>query len=215
MRAILVDWLSEVHLKFKLLPETFFISVNIMDRFLEREKVERSKLQLVGITALMIAAKYEEIYPPELRDYAYIADNAYTKSQILQMEFKILSLLQFGFTFPTPYRFLERYIKLIGEDPSLLPQACFFAELAYLDVGLLRYPPSLIAGAGLYLALRFKVNGDQAFEKELSEQLSLNDTELKACAKEIYSLFQSSRGSQLQAMRKKYQASLARSQLKQ
>lgn len=79
MRAILIDWLVDVHLKFKLLPETLYITVSIIDRFLERIKVSKSRLQLVGVTALFIASKYEEIYPPELKDFVYITDRAYTK----------------------------------------------------------------------------------------------------------------------------------------
>lgn len=79
MRSILIDWLIEVHLKFKLLPETLFITVSIIDRYLEKQKVSKSKLQLVGVTALFIAAKYEEIYPPEIKDFVFITDNAYSK----------------------------------------------------------------------------------------------------------------------------------------
>lgn len=84
MRAILVDWLIEVHIKFKLLPETLFLTVNIIDRFLTIVKpIKRAKLQLVGVTALMIATKYEEIYPPTIKDLVYITDNAYSKEEIL------------------------------------------------------------------------------------------------------------------------------------
>ena len=82
MRSILVDWLVEVHLKFKLVPETLYLTVNLIDRFLERQIVVRPKLQLVGVTALLIAGKYEEIYPPELRDLVYICDRAYSKDEV-------------------------------------------------------------------------------------------------------------------------------------
>jgi cyclin B len=83
MRAILVDWLVDVHAKFKLLAETLYITVNLIDRYLERNKVFRKYLQLVGITSLFIACKYEEIYAPDLKDFVYICDNAYTKEEIL------------------------------------------------------------------------------------------------------------------------------------
>ena len=82
MRSILVDWLVEVHLKFKLVPETLYLTVNIIDRYLELNEVSRPKLQLVGVTSLLIASKYEEIYPPELRDLVYICDRAYTRSEV-------------------------------------------------------------------------------------------------------------------------------------
>jgi hypothetical protein len=83
MRAILVDWLIEVHYKFKLMPETLFLTVNLIDRFLEKIDVVRTKLQLVGVTAMLIACKYEEIYAPEVRDFVYITDKAYTREEIL------------------------------------------------------------------------------------------------------------------------------------
>ena len=83
MRAILVDWLIDVHQKFKLLSETLFLAVNIIDRFLSIRLINRNKLQLIGVTAAMIATKYEEIYPPTVKDWVYITDNAYKKEEIL------------------------------------------------------------------------------------------------------------------------------------
>lgn len=82
MRSILVDWLVEVHLKFKLVPETLYLTINLIDRYLSKTEVSRPKLQLVGVTALLIASKYEEIYPPELRDLVYICDRAYSKLEV-------------------------------------------------------------------------------------------------------------------------------------
>ena len=99
MREILVDWLVEVHLKFKLLPETLYLTVNLIDRFLEKENVMRNKLQLVGVTAMLIASKYEEIYPPIVTDFVYITDNAYSKKEILEMEESILCSLEFSVHF--------------------------------------------------------------------------------------------------------------------
>ena len=77
MRAILIDWLIEVHLKFKLLPETLFLTINMIDRYLEKQIIPRTKLQLVGVTAMLLASKYEEIYAPEVKDFVYITDKAY------------------------------------------------------------------------------------------------------------------------------------------
>ena len=74
MRSILVDWLVDVHLKFKLRTETLFLTVHVIDRYLAKEQTTRNKLQLVGCTAMLIAAKYEEIYAPEVRDFVYISD---------------------------------------------------------------------------------------------------------------------------------------------
>ena len=95
MRAILIDWILNVHLKFKLLPETLYITINLIDRFLSIQNIEKDRVQLLGISALLIASKYEEIYPPTVKDFVYISKNSFTKSQILDMETQILFLLEF------------------------------------------------------------------------------------------------------------------------
>ena len=83
MRVILVDWLVDVHLKFKMVPETLYLTINIIDRYLENNQVRRSKLQLVGVAALLLAAKYEEIYPPALNDFLQVSENKFTKAMVL------------------------------------------------------------------------------------------------------------------------------------
>jgi len=74
MRLILVEWLIEVHLKFKLLPETLFLTINLIDRYCMVKDVLKNEYQLLGVTAMLIASKYEEIYPPEIRDFVHITD---------------------------------------------------------------------------------------------------------------------------------------------
>uniref|UniRef100_A0A2K6G7H0 Cyclin B2 n=1 Tax=Propithecus coquereli TaxID=379532 RepID=A0A2K6G7H0_PROCO len=115
MRAILVDWLVQVHSKFRLLQETLYMCVAIMDRFLQVQPVSRKKLQLVGITALLLASKYEEMFSPNIEDFVYITDNAYTSSQIREMETLILKELKFELGRPLPLHFLRRASKA-GEN---------------------------------------------------------------------------------------------------
>ena len=112
MRRVLIDWLIQVHMKFKLKPETLFIAVNLIDRYTQHNQIPRKNYQLVGVTCLMIAAKYEEIYPPSVSNFSYITDNTYSKEQIIEIEIEILACLDFNITFPTSLRFLERFTKL-------------------------------------------------------------------------------------------------------
>lgn len=111
MRAILVDWLIEVHRKFELVPESLYLTVNLVDRFLAAKNVPRRELQLAGISSMLIACKYEEIWAPEVSDFIAISDNAYVREQVLLMEKAILGKLEWYLTVPTPYVFLVRYIK--------------------------------------------------------------------------------------------------------
>jgi cyclin B len=105
----------------------------------------------------LIASKYEEIYPPELKDFVFITDNAYTKADVLQMEFLILNTLSFDVTFPTSHRFLERYTKLLRDEcsSSAVHYAYFLMDLALLDVKMLQYSSSLLAASALGHACKF------------------------------------------------------------
>ena len=133
MRAILIDWLVEVHLKFKLVPETLYLTVNLIDRYLQKVNVNREKLQLVGVTAMLIASKYEEIYAPEVQDFVYITDRAYTKEEILCCEYNMLKEMEFNVTFSSSYRFLQRYIKLSQADSFIENMSRYLLELSLVE----------------------------------------------------------------------------------
>lgn len=94
MRAYLVDWLTELHFKFKMWAETLFVTVGIIDRYLAGvTDVTKSQLQCLGIAALLIAGKYEEIYPPDLKTILKVVNHVVTKEEVLQMEAKVLMQL--------------------------------------------------------------------------------------------------------------------------
>jgi hypothetical protein len=113
MRAYLIDWLSELHGKFKLWAETLYVCVGIIDKYIMLQPdIKKKDLQCLGITALHISGKYEEIYPPELRQILRVTDNAVSKEQVLQLEFEILQTLDFNLTFPSILRFMERYARI-------------------------------------------------------------------------------------------------------
>ncbi|KAE8617605.1 hypothetical protein XENTR_v10009135 [Xenopus tropicalis] len=151
MRAILVDWLIQVHLKFQLLQETLYMAIAIMDRFLQGQPISRSKLQLVGVTSLFIASKYEEMYYPEISDFVYITDNTYSKAQIREMEMMILKELNFDLGRPLPLNFLRRASKCCSADAGQHTLAKYFMELTLLDYDMVHFHPSAIAAAALCL----------------------------------------------------------------
>ncbi|KAL9682831.1 hypothetical protein QQ045_014640 [Rhodiola kirilowii] len=119
MRAILIDWLIEVHYKFELMEETLFLTVSLIDRFLEGHTVARKELQLVGVTAMLMACKYEEVSVPVVADFIYISDKAYTRQEILDMESLMLNTLQFNMSVPTPYVFMRRFLKAAQSDKKV------------------------------------------------------------------------------------------------
>jgi G2/mitotic-specific cyclin-B, other len=153
MRAILIDWLVEVHAKFRLVPETLYLGVNIIDRYLSEEKVDKKELQLVGITSLLLACKYEEIYPPEVKDCVYITDKAYTREQVLEMEAKIVKTLKFHLTVPTAYNFLIRFLHVTEASETVKNLARYYSERMLQEYDSLRFRPSVLAAAAVTLAV--------------------------------------------------------------
>ena len=156
MRSILVDWLIEVSEEFSLDNRTLYLAVSYVDRFLSVMSVQRGKLQLVGIASLFIAAKFEEIYPPDATDFVYVTDDTYTLEQLLRMERLILETLDYNVSAPTFGDFLDLFLGAAGcrlEGSELRCLAMYFCELALLDSGkFLKYLPTDIAASAILLA---------------------------------------------------------------
>jgi G2/mitotic-specific cyclin 2 len=152
MRGILVDWLIEVHAKFRLLPETLFLSVNLIDRFLSARIVIVERVQLIGITALLIASKYEEVMSPSIEAFIYISDGGYTEDEILKAERYLLKVVGFDLSYPNPMNFLRRISKADDYDIHTRTIAKYLIEISLVDDRFLRYTPSLVAAAGMFLS---------------------------------------------------------------
>ena len=150
MRLILLDWLVEVHVKFNLLTETLFITINLIDKYLSKKNIHRKYLQLLGITALLIACKYEEIYPPEIKELIHMTDNAYNKNQVLQMENQILDMANFNITFPTSFKFLEIFKNKLDLDDKNYYRCLYFIEVSLIDYKSSSINPSLLAANSLF-----------------------------------------------------------------
>jgi hypothetical protein len=203
MRAILVDWLVDVHLKFKLLPETLYLAASLIDRFLDQKTVTRQKLQLVGVVAMFIGAKYEEICPPEIKDFIYISVNTYTKDEIMRMELLMLTSLGFNITVPTAYPFIKRSLQVINADRTSSLLALYISELALLDYSMLVYLPSTVAAACVYLA-RLILQNPEPWNWTLEYYTRHAPQTLMPCVVQLYDLVQGARNHKCQAIRKKY-----------
>nr|XP_056704041.1 G2/mitotic-specific cyclin-B1 [Euleptes europaea] len=160
MRAILIDWLVQVQMKFKLLQETMYMTVGIIDRFLQNNKVTKKMLQLVGVTSMFIASKYEEMFPPEIGDFAFVTDHTYTNQQIRQMEMKILRSLDFNLGRPLPLHFLRRASKIGEADIQQHTLAKYLMELSLVDYDMIHFPPSQIAAAAYCLSTKLLDEGE-------------------------------------------------------
>jgi len=160
MRQTLVDWLLQVHLRYHLLPETLWIAVNIVDRFLTHRVVSLVKLQLVGVTALFIASKYEEILAPSVDEFVFMTENGYSREEVLKGERIILQTLDFKVSqYCSPYSWMRKISKADNYDIQTRTLSKFLTEVTLLDHRFLRVKPSLVAAVGMYTARRM-LGGD-------------------------------------------------------
>lgn len=178
-RRVLIDWLVQVHLQFNLLADTLHISMDILDRYLQVRTLEhrasflltvfsfplsqlvdvpRKELQLVGVTAMFLAAKYEEIYPHSIAEFAYISADTYTTQQMRKKECDILRRLNYQLGKPTPLTFLRRYSKLMNTTTKIHNLAKYFIEVLYIFTDGRALLPSQCAVGAVILATRVTTN---------------------------------------------------------
>ncbi|PJF19395.1 G2/M B-type cyclin Cdc13 [Paramicrosporidium saccamoebae] len=158
-RSVLIDWLVEVQWKLKLLPETLFLSVNIIDRFLSKRSVSLVKLQLVGMAATLLASKYEEVLSPSIANLVYLAENAYDEQELLKAERYMLHVLAFSLAYPSPLVFLRRISKAEDYDVRSRTLAKYLMELCLLDLNFVSCPPSMVAAVSIFLAREMLKSG--------------------------------------------------------
>ena len=173
MRSVLMDWLIQVHHRFSLLPETLFLCVNYIDRFLSCKVVSLGKLQLVGATAIFVAAKYEEINCPSIGEIVYMVDGGYTVDEILKAERFMLSMLQFELGWPGPMSFLRRISKADDYDLETRTLAKYFLEVTIMDERFVGSQPSYIAAGAHCLARLMLKKGDWVSGSRLSMNNSM------------------------------------------
>ena len=208
MRAMLIDWIIDVHFKFKLKADTLFLTVWLIDKYLSLKKVKRNKLQLIGVTCMLIACKYEEIYSPEVFDFVYITENSYEKKDIINLELEILVLLEFNITVPTSNSFYE----IISSSLSFSTQEFFLGkyllEMFLLDYRSLKYKPSEIANTVCFIIFSHRRNNDVVYLNEKANEFIYNYTNnemsYKDCSRDISFLLEYLESTQLLSVKKKY-----------
>jgi cyclin A len=212
MRSILVDWLVEVSEEYKLNVETLYLAVNYTDRFLSQMSVLRGKLQLVGTAGMYIAAKYEEISPPDVTEFVYITDDTYTKKQVLRMEHLLLKVLDFRMNTPTINCFLTHFLRFLrmtqlNRSEKVESLARYLAELTLIESETyLSFLPSQIAAAAIYLAM---YTLGKKWTEQIAEQIGYDFdlSGLKDCIVAMHKSMQQAPSLPQQAIQEKYKSS--------
>uniref|UniRef100_A0A7N0TMI6 Cyclin N-terminal domain-containing protein n=1 Tax=Kalanchoe fedtschenkoi TaxID=63787 RepID=A0A7N0TMI6_KALFE len=207
MRMILVDWLVEVAEECRLSADAIFLAVNYVDRFLSRNVVSRNKLQLLGVSCILAASRYEETVPPYVEELCFMTDNSCTTDEVLKLEQEVVKFLNQELNAPTTKTFLRILSKVSlnnEQNSSLLELTGYYlAELSLLEYQLLRFPPSLIAASVVFVARCVMAPYQHPWTMELQQYSGYRPSEMKECVLGIHKL-QLSKGHPCHAIREKF-----------
>lgn len=175
MRGIMNDWLIQLHFRFRLLPETLFLTINLLDRFLSARQVSLAKLQLAGLACLFVACKVEEIASPSASQLLKSAEENYTETEMLKAEQYVLKSVNWNISYPNPMHFLRRISKADGYDVHTRTIAKYLLEISCVEWRLLPTPPSLLAAAAVWLARLIRASDDWTANLEHYSSYSESD----------------------------------------
>lgn len=204
MRAILVDWIIEVHFRLNMNKKTLFICVFIIDAFLSKKIIERKNLQLLGTAALLLASKQNEIIYPTIKTFLSLSEFAYTEKELKEMEKNIIIELNFDILAPTADEFFEiiaEFFKFSREQKFL---GEYFLNISLIDYNLLKYKPSTIAIGCCYIVAKYFELNDLNFIFENIYYKYVSKNEVKNFAKELHIVIKKLSNSSLQAVNNKF-----------
>jgi len=147
----MIDWVIKLNTALQLLPETLYLSVNIIDRYLSVSQVRKDIYQLVAIASVLAASKYEEVYPPLIDDFLTVTRHLFTRDQIIKMEYIILAALSYELAIPTSLQFMRHYILMMDIDETYVALSQFILESTLMDTLFYSLLPSQIAAGVIYL----------------------------------------------------------------
>ena len=197
MRSILIDWIIEIHFYFKFLKKTLFQTVYIIDAYLSKKNIDKKFLQLLGVASLLISCKENEIIYPSLKKLIQLTDNAFSISELKNMEIKIMKTLNFDILSPTAEEFFEINAEFFNFSDEHMCVGEYFLKCSLIGYNMLKYNQSTIAIACGYIIMKcFNLEGTDLILKNCN--FDIKEKEIKNCAKElcflIKDLFKSSLG---------------------
>ncbi|CAM5172558.1 unnamed protein product [Eretmochelys imbricata] len=154
MRALIVDWLVQVHEYLGLADDTLYLAVYLMNAYMKVARVRVPALQLLGVTCLFVACKVEECTFPEPAELCFMTEDSFSRRELLCMERKVLSRLNFQLHFTSPLHLLRLLAALGHCGPKVHHLAMYFMELCLMEADCVAFEPAQLAAAALGLAQR-------------------------------------------------------------
>ncbi|KAJ1265457.1 hypothetical protein BS78_08G078000 [Paspalum vaginatum] len=209
MRGVLIDWLVEVSEGYNLVADTLYLTVYLIDQFLSQNCIQKNKLQLLGITSMLIASKYEEYCARSVEEFCIITDSTYQKAEVLEMERQVLNVLGFHLSVPTTYTFLRRFLRAaqvscIAPLTTLGYLANYLAELTLINYSFLKFLPSVVAASSVFLAKWTLNQSDHPWNPTLEHYTSYKSSDIQMCVCALQDLQHNTSNCPLGSIRVKY-----------
>ncbi|KAK6100386.1 Cyclin N-terminal domain family protein [Brugia pahangi] len=185
VRYLLVEWICDSAREFNLSTESLHMAVSIVDRVLNTLQCPREKLQLLGAAALLLAAKFEEIYPPEVKEFARITAYTFHETEIIRMERIVFARVEYQLLAPTSWWFASRLVRMAHVPRIIYCMMRYLLELALLDHTFLDFRPSVIGAASFFLS-------NVIFKSDyllLTTETDIGVNELRSPARKMLELF--------------------------
>ncbi|XP_048742703.2 G2/mitotic-specific cyclin-B [Ostrea edulis] len=205
-RAILMDWFIQVQVYLELLDTTLHMAVAFVDRILSNQKVTANSLQLLGITCILIAAKYYERFPPQVSDLVYLTDNTYKVSQVFVMEMIVLKKFKFDLSTTDPVSTMEHFLEISPTDSMTKSMAKYMLDLTTTCHKFASILPTVLAASCVYVARKLFVM-DKVWTCGLEYFSGYTEKDLMKCVTELLRMLIKAPTAKLQGARKKHAAS--------
>lgn len=207
IRARVVNWLVEVHAYYALVPETLFLTVYLMDRYLQKHVVDKSKMLLLSVSSLFVASKFEETGGPLLEDLMYLTDYSCKATEVLVMEKDILRAVDWSLGRPSPLHFLRRNCKATETSSPEENTAVFLLELGLTDYHMASVVPSKQAAAALHCALQLHGRPVDCWDEKMVYYSGHSKKSLRCVVQRMAGLMLDAPNSQYKAVYEKFKDS--------
>lgn len=185
------------------MQETLFLMVTLLDQFLSLVSIRKNKMQLVGLTALLLASKYEDFWHPRIMDLIGVSADSYTRNEMLGMENTFLKALKFRLNAPTPYVFMLRVLKAARSDTAFEHLAFYLIELCLVEYEALKYKPSLLCASAIYLA-RCTMEITPTWSPLLEKHSCYRESQIRSSAEMILKFHKAAKTAMLRVTYEKY-----------
>ena len=186
MRLVLVDWILKVTKSFSLSPETYFLTNYYLEKFCQNKIIKKKNYQLIGLTCLYIASKYQEIKPPKLKEFVYICDGAFKKKNVIDMEVEILSFLKFNLFINSPFEFLSIFKEIFSLNDILFEFCSKLLMKSFYEFKVFCFLPRVLVISTILLFFWIKGLNKQDFFQKVMKVLILDISQVEECMKFLY-----------------------------